>query len=345
MFELAPTASGLKENHLIPQEERKDYTLISNSQMRSYMSCRRKWYLEREGYTRDFKDFFIIGSLVHAGVAAYYEEATEAEIALAMGIEAEGSIKRHPGEEAKIEECLEKAEGYVGNYIKYAQEHDNFKVVAIEEKLTVLLNEEEKLGCTMIMDGLVEEDGKLWLMEHKTPAQVITEHLALDSQITLYIALIEKVIGRELEGVIYNMIRKKMPSEPKRLVRGGVSVAACDTTPEKYEAALIEQHGSVAASPEKNQKFYQQLLLAPPKFIIRERYTRTAAEKKEILERFEGACRELKEAKANQVGLYPNPTRENCSFCGFQDLCASCNNAEKLPSPDSRSKFLLTGMY
>ena len=74
----------IKGHNIISESERPAYTMISNSQVRSYLSCRRKWWLERQKYPREFKDFFAIGSLVHVGVAEYYRGGDIAFIKTSM---------------------------------------------------------------------------------------------------------------------------------------------------------------------------------------------------------------------------------------------------------------------
>lgn len=320
------------------------YTCVSHSQVRSYLSCRRKWKLERV-YARKYKDYFTIGKLVHAGVALYYnniKNGTDHSISEELSAVAQQLLDESPCHEVEIMDSLRLAQQYVKNYISYAKLYDNFRPVEIEKEWIIELDETARTACKIIVDGVVEDsNGDLFILEHKTPARVEEEHLPVDTQVTLYAALVEGILGRPVKGIIYNMIRKKVPSVPKILVNGGLSSAAIDTTAEIYHAAIIDVYGSTAEAPQAVLDRYAQLSINKNEYIARRILCRTDAEKLEVLERFRTISAEIAHVKLSGTGVVPNPTRECGTMCDFKDLCVMTNNAVELPSPEAYANELL----
>ena len=107
------------------------------------------------------------------------------------------------------------------------------------------------------IDLLVRENGRLKLIDWKTTAmtreQYETAH-TYDTQRMGYAYAVEKLFGEPLYGMEYRVVRKAIPQTPKTTQHpkckgagcdacqgtgvGGISKAACDTTPEQYENLL-----------------------------------------------------------------------------------------------------------
>lgn len=113
----------------------------------------------------------------------------------------------------------------------------NFKWIALEEVFDV--------ECTLLgipirirgkWDGIVEIDGRLWLFETKTKGRIVEENisdkLAIDLQVNLYLWAIWKVYGKMPAGVIYNVIRR--PKE--KLKKGETIYAYTERVEQKVEA-------------------------------------------------------------------------------------------------------------
>ena len=61
------------------------------------------------------------------------------------------------------------------------------------------------------VDGIVRQDGKYFLLEHKTASQIDSgylERLWTDFQIRLYAWYVEKALGWRISGVVYNILAK-----------------------------------------------------------------------------------------------------------------------------------------
>lgn len=69
---------------------------------------------------------------------------------------------------------------------------------------------------------------RIWLMEHKTAAQIRTEHLVIDDQARPYGAMAEFALiksgilsrSEQLYGVMYNFLRKALPDDRERNTEG-----------------------------------------------------------------------------------------------------------------------------
>lgn len=105
------------------------------------------------------------------------------------------------------------------------------------------------------LDGLdrVRRDGSVWISEYKT-CRDIEERMKLlqhDEQATAYCFIAQQLFG-DISGIIYTLMRKKIPSVPKVLQSGYLSKAHIDTTPATYRAAIYRLHGNV------NEAFIQR---------------------------------------------------------------------------------------
>lgn len=68
----------------------------------------------------------------------------------------------------------------------------------------------------------------VWLMEHKTAAQIRTEHLVIDDQARPYVSMAELALrkagllsqGQRFKGIMYNFVRKTLPDERQRNEKG-----------------------------------------------------------------------------------------------------------------------------
>jgi len=331
----------------------KGTTAISASQARSWMGCRRKWGFEKAGYGRGFKKYFVTGTLVHAGLESFYmNESPIKGISETVKV----LIEEHPSYEFVIKEEAKFAEQLLDNYLIFAAENDNFDVISLEEMYTYEANGR---SIKFVIDGLVKDrdTGDYYIMEHKAPASFSKESLRVDAQITLYIALAEKVLGVKIAGAIYNQIKKKLPRTPSPLVKGGISAAAIDTTPEIYKQALIDFYGSVEAAPDANKSRLASLMCNGERFIKRDIIIKTEEEKDEIIKRFEDLWDEMMAFRdrvrlddwedptimlAGLVRCTPNPTVMNCGSCEYLDMCENTNKKLALPEPPKKVERITT---
>mgnify|MGYP000847071000 FL=1 len=179
-------------------------------------------------------------------------------------------------------------------------------------------------------DGIVVKDGELWLWEDKAWKiidQVSIRMLQMDEQCGMYLWGLRQLITRyeapdELAaavdkyghpvGVIYNVLRKKLPTIPKQLKDGTTSKdKAIDTTEEVYYQTLIER----GQDPVDYEEILNLLHEKGNTFFIRQPVYRNTAELDEIGNRIYQATRLIAE------GHTFKSVDRTCSQCQFQPLC------------------------
>lgn len=118
--------------------------------------------------------------------------------------------------EPDVKSCWHLATAMMLGYaMRYAGE--SFSVVALEKTFAgPLFNPESGRPSRTFtlagkVDGLVEQDGEVFLLEHKTASTIDSEYLEklwMDFQILLYAYALEKHLGIRVAGVIYNILVK-----------------------------------------------------------------------------------------------------------------------------------------
>jgi hypothetical protein len=141
---------------------------------------------------------------------------------------------------------------------------------------------------------------KIWLLEHKTATSIRTTHLSLDDQAGSYLWVAPDDLlaaglikpGEQLEGIMYNFLRKGMPDE-----------RPCD--PDGYR---LNKNGS-------------RSLQQPAPLFQREEVSRTQAERQHQARRVQDEFRHMQAIRTGQLPLLKTPTRD-CSWdCPFFNLC------------------------
>lgn len=197
---------------------------------------------------------FWLGSLVHHCLEMRYKYSASIQEALASFPQLD-----RPLEEITDPRQLENivlARGLLLHYDlwqKYDRtwlRDDNFDFIASERDFATALwaNSRNRIEIVGTFDGVVKSkhNGKHYLWEIKT-TRSITERekqLALDSQTDAYLNAAQRILGIELAGVVYTLIRKKIPEFPKILKTGMLSQAKDqDTSAEMYLAHVKAHHG------------------------------------------------------------------------------------------------------
>lgn len=96
------------------------------------------------------------------------------------------------------------------------------------------------------VDGVCTDDhGNWWILERKTAATIDRNYLkflSLDLQSILYLAALRIDSGKNFAGVIYEISSKQLPSKPKLLKNGTLSVAKNQNTTVKLYKEAIKDH-------------------------------------------------------------------------------------------------------
>jgi len=179
-------------------------------------------------------------------------------------------------------------------------------------------------------DGLVVLDGELWLWEDKawkTIDQPSLKMLQMDEQCGMYLWGLRRLIHRRRVpaqvktaveryglpvGVIYNILRKKLPTVPKLLKDGSTSRdKAIDTTPEVYLRTLLDR----GQDPADYAEMLAMLRDKGQTFFVRQAVYRNATELEEIGRRIWEASRLISEGHRFKV------IDRSCAQCQFWAYC------------------------
>lgn len=180
--------------------------IITYSSMSMFMTCRQKYdHRYNSGIVPTKKPAsLLLGSAVHAGLEKWFklhDKAIALDATFINGIELAERIK---------------ARELVSAYIDHYQNED-FTVYRVEHVfLSDIVNPVTKRKSRLSkfsgkVDGLIEKDGKFYIMEHKTVSCADDTYFMckeFDSQIALYAVAIEQEFNRPVAGALYDVIIK-----------------------------------------------------------------------------------------------------------------------------------------
>lgn len=169
---------------------------------------------------------------------------------------------------------------------------------------------------------LVVEDfaGRIWVLDHKTSKDRLDEEiLILDDQMTKYLWAAEQILQWPVEGVFYNVLRKKLPTVPKVLVSGkGLSKdKSMDTTYEVYLEAILAN----GFKPDDYEEYLEMLQNKKTGFFERVKVRRNN------YEIITAGIYMVQQAldMLNVPLIYPHFTWDCKWKCDFKELCAATN--------------------
>ena len=303
---------------LVPKEYSIDEVGLTQSLITAYMNCRKRFLLKLNRYTSASKNkTTLFGNIVHRVLELMYE-ATQEHTKLNWSRFIEIAISTHEQHEQDnyigvTPEDIQFAQvvanvmllAYV-NY--YTEDFTDKRFTDTEEEISVLFLKPFRTRLLMKLDGCYNTKGKapkVWLMEHKTRSRISEEtlmkRLSYDFQNLTYVTIVEEAREINIDGVLYNIIRK-----PQIRQRKG-------ETAHEFATRLKEDI-------EKRPEFY----------FMRYEIPYTKADKKSFrAELFETilsireSLTKCKQTRDNSV-FYKNPTACEANFpCEFIDACAS----------------------
>jgi len=234
--------------------------LIRHSERVAYKRCPKKWFWAwRMGLVPKHKTYgaLDLGTWVHEAFADWYRHEDRDNVNLAgifmQAYTATALLAKEAGAPQyaldKAEELAMLGEAMLTAYQKFYGAGDpDVNVIAAEIPLEFPITDSDGklVALHKLKPDLVYADrnGDVWLMEHKTAAQIRLGHLPIDDQARPYVAMAEPalrkagVIGKRqyFKGVMYNFARKALPDErPKdaqgRSLNKNGSVSAKQPTP------------------------------------------------------------------------------------------------------------------
>lgn len=332
---------------------------ISNSDVRLFKRCRRKWDYEsplRQGLrSKKVTGRLWLGSGVHVALSSYYSLFNESKNTPSVLYESlqewyqkETKKLEELGilgdQEAELLELLELGDNMLNGYSKWAPKEDArdfVKVLYNEQRLEIpILSPEGKRTCgryTFKTDLVVEDKDKfLWLVDHKTAKSNDTSYLEMDEQSVSYLYGAQRKFGIKLEGILFNFLIKKVPSIPQVLKNGSLSTKKITTTYNTYLDA-IKKHFDFENKDEKEKvellipykDFLEELQHQDNPFFKRVKVYKSQAEIEEIGKRLYYEYREMRNPRIN---IFPNPIRDCDWDCPLKTLCIAENDGGDVES-------------
>lgn len=315
------------------------YPAISVSDFSSFKRCRRKWdYSSRHRKhltSRKPQKALYLGSGVHNALEAYYGKSEEDPVEVFVKWakrEKQDIIDAQPedlwqDEIDELDEAIELGKGMLEHYIQWSSENDSeyFDDTLMVEQpflVPVYTPKDNRAHCNFygIIDGLVQDEyGAYWVHEFKTAKQLGSRNLTLDEQAVGYMYAAKELWGIDCAGIMYTILRKKIPTIPKELKNGDISIAKnIATTYEVYHNKLIDYYGSEEEIPgDRYEEILTILKEQDNPFFKREKVRKTDKEVENFGRRLYDMYRDM----FPHPRIYPNPTRDCRWDCPFQEVC------------------------
>lgn len=166
----------------------------------------------------------------------------------------------------------------------------------------------------------------LWVVDHKTASKPWDpKWIEFDDQATGYCYVVWRLLAKVPRGVVFNVLIKDQPKEPRVGKKGDLSYAKDQrTTPDMYREALRE-HGLLKRGKITSEKHADCMasLLAHgwDRFFFRYETTRNEHQLMSFEERLFFEYMDMEEALENHELLYPNPDTYKCRGCAVGPIC------------------------
>jgi len=262
----------------------------------------------------------------------------------------------------EFEYHLDLGEGMLRHYLPWAQEHDEFRVVAIEHPFKVdtgLRARNPHTGDVLPvyycgrMDMIVQKlsTGTYGVVDHKTSSRHEDEDykakLDMDEQVTRYMWAAEleaeqyDLEYKRIDFVYYNVLFKAYPKPPTITSRG---VPSIDRQNEMTTAPLFartvmadEDLQMWIRTNDKAQAYYDWLKeVGDRRFIMRDEVFRS---RKELRANMQNALWEIEDMLRMDLHIYPNATGDwYCIKCQFRGPCIATNDGSDVD-------YMLSEMY
>lgn len=246
---------------------------VSHSKLKDWKFCKQLYYyrhVEKLESRRKTKALYL-GSILH-DLLEFFAKGKDWKLALekhekkfkALFIEEREELGDIIGDSKRI------MEGYVHKWQK------KLNYVSVEEKLKGI-DFVKGITLTIKPDGVIEDEGGLWLVEHKSTKKFSPDQISLfNPQGILYLWGLRQ-LKRNIRGIFWDYIRTKPPTIPPILKDGTVSKKkSIDTDYDTYYKALTEADCKVSDYTEilnqlrnKGEVFYRRKTLIVPESTIR----------------------------------------------------------------------------
>lgn len=215
-----------------------DLPLLTTSARKEIKRCPQAWWWRFvDGYESldESADALWFGIGVHEALAQWYKKGKRRGVHPAtyferwVGDETRRIITKYAdrelGIEAQYEDAAELGIAMLEGYVERYGRDENWDVIQTEYPFAVRIKRKGRVVGVFksTFDGVYrdENDGLIYLMEHKTAAQISLAYLQLDDQAGAYWAVATDVLRssgligprESLAGIRYNFLRKALPDE------------------------------------------------------------------------------------------------------------------------------------
>lgn len=173
------------------------------------------------------------------------------------------------------------------------------------------------------IDMIVEKDGELFIVDHKTRRAFkdSTFHLDVDTQISSYAWAASQFLQKPVTGIIFNELKKNYPKKPRVLNDGSLSKdKSQNTTYELYKEAIKERgfpiegyDGILNYLKSQDENYVRRLEVERNKKQLEIQGNYIFQESVEML---------------NNPFIYPTPNEMNCPSCPFKYPCLARQEGE-----------------
>lgn len=320
---------------------------IHISDVRNYLKCRRQWRWTSPLWGNLEPAipviYFYFGRAVHHCLEMKAAQDKPFELSLQEFIDHEAELmagmdvdKKPQG--AQLDEAMELAWSVLKHYEMHTAwasgpwSDGNLEYIQTETPFEVQLRGRSGRRTDIFMsgryDGIVQrkDDKSFWIFETKTTRSIpeLEASLVNDLQAGMYIWAAKQLQEIPIKGVLYNMLRKKAPTEPQ--FREGRGLLQQDkklqTTPAAYLDAIRRTHPTFEDRHiEQHYGEYMQYLISQPnQFFKRVAVVRTDYEINALATDIYDIAREM---TSKYTRIYPSPSWINCNFCPFKEPCVS----------------------
>lgn len=211
-------------------------------------------------------------------------------------------------------ECLR----IVRSYLRHWKAEDS-RWHVIDSEMNEVIKLPNGIEFNFIIDLIVEENGSLWIVDHKTVKSFMdADFMLIDAQLARYHYAAEQLGYKPLRGIIFNELRTKPPTIPKLLVRGGLSEAKNIDTDVGTYLREIRRHGL-------NPEDYRDTLLRLARTKANDFFRRTRLPKdrpltRQLMRELGWTAQEI--ARAERVNHFPRAPDKSCAWmCDYSDIC------------------------
>lgn len=324
-------------------------TSVHISDIRSFRSCRRKWawaspLRENLEPVVPYAPFFT-GRAFHAALEFFYRDGIPFDQTLDKYLTSEEASMAKieelwDVEKANFNEQIELIRAIIIHYGMWQAQDDskysdrNLEFISLELPFEIPMpvpggSFHPTITLGGRFDGVVRHKGtgQYWIWETKTTRSVdeLTRSLVNDEQCGVYMYAASKILNVPIVGVLYNMVRKKAPTEPAWLKNDTISKAkSLDASsfyyksivqrefPDWQDDTIYSEYGeTIEALKENDGKFFRRWP------VYRSEY--------EINMLMENVYHTAMEMVNPDIATYPAPSWLNCNFCQFRSPCLAMN--------------------